>query len=338
MALMVRSAAMAVEVLHVASEALRSNPLGDPFERRLHVVVPDDVGQIESLPCIWWLAGYAGVGRAMLSHDPWQEGLEERIDRLRREKKLGPVIVALPDTFTKYGGCQYVSSPAIGDYERYFFDELHPLISQRYRVSAHAIAGKSSGGFGAIVHAMRRPDLFSAVACHSGDMGFEMSLVPELPKLMNAIRDFGGIEAFVAAFDATSKKKEGRWFSPISMLALCAAYSPKAGEPLGIELPFDVERGVFRHDVLERWYAWDPIRLIDRLDHQAALRGMKSVYFDCGKFDEHHLHWGARAFASKLRAFGIDHLHEEFDGGHRSTSHRLDVSLPLLYRALTAKA
>jgi enterochelin esterase family protein len=327
---------MSVEVLHIDSSALRGNPLGDPHHRKLHVVVPDDVGQIEPVPCIWWLAGYAGVSRAMLSHDPWQEGLEERIERLRRENRIGRAIVALPDTFTKYGGCQYLSSPAAGDYERHLFDELYPLVSERYHVSAHAIAGKSSGGYGAIVHAMRRPDLFSAVACHSGDLGFEMSLVPEIPKLMNAIRDAGSLEAFVAAFEATARKKEGRWFGPIFVLAMCAAYSPDPSQPLGVALPFDLDNGVLDHDVLERWYAWDPIRLIDRAECQAALKKMKLVYLDCGRQDEHHLHWGARAFAAKLKTYGIPHVHEEFDGGHRSTSHRLDVSLPMLYAALTS--
>jgi enterochelin esterase family protein len=116
---------------------------------------------------------------------------------------------------------------------------------------------------------------------------------------------------------------------------MCAAYSPDPEKPLGIGLPFDLATGTLDREVLERWYAWDPIRMIDRLEHQAALRRMKLVYLDCGKHDEHHLHWGARAFAAKLRALGIDHVHEEFEGGHRSTSHRLDVSFPLLYRALT---
>jgi hypothetical protein len=331
---MVSSHSMSVEVLHVVSEALRTNPLGDPHERKLHLIVPDGLDPNETVPCIWWLSGYAGVSRSMLSHDPWQEGLEERIDRLVREKKLGRVIVALPDTFTKYGGCQFLSSTAIGDYERYLFDELHPLISERYRISAHAIAGKSSGGYGAIVHAMRRPDLFRAVACHSGDMGFEMSLVADLPKLMNAVRDHGGVEAFVAAFSAARNKREGRWLEAISALAMCAVYSPDPEQPLGIRLPFDLESGTLDREVLERWYAWDPVRMIDRAECQSALRSMKAVYLDCGKHDEYQLHWGARQFAKKLRALGIEHIHQEFEGTHRSTSHRIDVSFPILYRAL----
>lgn len=328
---------MAVDVISVTSEALKGNPLGDPHIRKLHVIRPDrDLAPGERLPCIWWLAGYAGVSRGMLSHDPWQEGLEERVLRLQQEARMGDVIVVLPDAFTKYGGCQYVSSPALGDYERYLFEEVHDLVSERYPILRHGLAGKSSGGFGALVNAMRYPARFSAVACHSGDMGFDLSLVPDLPYLMNAVRDYGSVEAFVDAFDAAVKKKDGRWFGPISMLALCAAYSPDEEGPLGIALPFDVESGTLDQDVLRRWFEWDPVQMIEQEEHQQALRGMRLVYVDCGTRDEHHLHWGARRFASKLRACGIEHEHQEFEGGHRGTSHRLDVSFPMLYDALVA--
>ncbi len=325
---------MAVEVLVHDSPALKGNPLGDEAKRKLHLIVPDDLDPTTPVPCVWYLAGYAGVGRSMLGHDPWQEGLEERLVRLREEGRIGPMIVALPDAFTKLGGCQYLSSPAVGDYETYLLDELRAVVTERYAIASHGIAGKSSGGYGAIVHAMRRPDLFDAVACHSGDMGFELSLMPDLPQLMNAVRDHGGVEALVASFDRSIKKKSGRWFGPLSMLALCAVYSPDADAPLGIGLPFDLDRGVLVPERLEQWRAWDPVHMIDRAEHQAALRDMKLVFVDCGKRDEHALHWGALAFHRKLEDAGIEHVYETFDDGHRGTGYRLDESLPRLFAAL----
>ena len=50
---------------------------------------------------------------------------------------------------------------------------------------------------------------------------------------------------------------------------------------------------------------------------------------------------GARQLSLNLTAFApgdstAAHVHEEFEGGHRNTSHRIDVSFPMLYRALTA--
>lgn len=327
---------MAVEILSIQSKALEGNPLGDPHVRKLHVIVPDDLPE-GPVPCVWWLAGYAGVGRAMLGDDPWQEGLAERLTRLQAEGRIGPMIVALPDAFTRFGGCQYLSSPAVGDYETYLLEELRAAVEGRWAISSHAIAGKSSGGYGAIVHAMRRPDLFEAVVCHSGDMAFEMSLVPDIPHLMNAVRDYGSVDKLVASHGRTVKKKAGKWFGPLSMLALASVYSPDPDGPMGIGLPFDVEQGCLRPDVIERWLAHDPVRIVDDPTCQDALRKMKLVFVDCGRRDEHHLHWGARQFHHKLEAAGITHRYEEFDDGHRSTSYRLDESLPAIWDALTAQ-
>jgi S-formylglutathione hydrolase FrmB len=168
----------------------------------------------------------------------------------------------------------------------------------------HAIAGKSSGGYGALVHAMRHPELFQAVACHSGDMGFELALFGDLPQLMNAVRDHGSVEALVAAHGRAIKKKDGRWFGPLSMLALAAVYSPEADAPMGIGLPFDLAQGTLRAEVLQRWLDHDPVRMIERPEHQGALRDMKLVFVDCGRRDEHALHWGALAFHRRLEAAG----------------------------------
>jgi S-formylglutathione hydrolase FrmB len=329
---------MPVVVLEHDSPALRANPLGDPHVRKLHVIVPEGLDPEQPLPCVWYLAGYAGVGRGQLTDDPWQEGLEERVARLMREGRLGPMLVALPDCFTRFGGCQYLSSPAVGDYEGYLLSELRAAVEARWRVSAHGIAGKSSGGFGALVHAMRHPQLFRAVACHSGDMGFELSVFPELVPLMNALRDHGGVEAFVEAFARTPKKKEGRWFAPMSALALAAVYSPSPEAPLGIGLPFDLQRGTLDEAMLDRWRAWDPVRMVERAECQRALSAMKLVYVDCGRRDEHGLHWGALALHARLSELGVPHEYEDFDDGHRNTSYRLDVSLPRLYRALEGRA
>ena len=217
---------MRVEVISVESEALRDNPLGDPHVRSLHVIVPDEVDPTVPLPCVWWLAGYAGVSRAMLQHDPWQEGLTERLERLLTEGRIGPMIVVLPDVFNRLGGCQYLGSTAVGDYETYLLRELRAAVEARWPVSRHALAGKSSGGYGALVNTMRHPDLFAAVACHSGDMHFRLSLFPHLRELMDAVRDHGGVPRMLERFDRSMKKRDRRWFGAISTLAMAAVYSP----------------------------------------------------------------------------------------------------------------
>jgi enterochelin esterase family protein len=327
---------MSVLTLEHHSSALRANPLGDPARRRLPLILPDDLAAGEAVPCLWWLAGYAGTGQRSLSHDPWEEGLEERLIRLRAEGRIGKMIVALPDAFTKYGGSQYISSSAQGDYERYLGEELPLLVESRYAISRHGIAGKSSGGYGALIHAMKRPQRFVAAACHSGDLGFRLAYLPDLPVLMAAVAAHGGLEAFVRAFDQAQKKKEARWFGPMSVLAMAAAYSPDPSRPLGVALPFDLEKNDLDLEVFERWRRHDPVELVEDPKVQDSLRSLRLLFIDCGRQDEHHLHFGARALSQKLRAYGVAHEHQEFDDGHRSTSYRLDVSLPKLYQALVA--
>lgn len=333
---------MVMEVLHmrtleieVTSKALADNPLGDPHHRILHALVPEDLDSEEIVPCVWWLAGYAGTGRQMLAHDGWQEGLGQRLDRLRRDGYIGKMVVALPDAFTRFGGCQYLSSPAVGDYETYLWEELPRALGKHVHIGRQGVAGKSSGGFGAIHAALRQRQPFAAVACHSGDMGFEISVLPDLVRLMDALRVHGSVEALVGAHYRAQNPKDGQWFGPLSMLALAAVYSPSESSPMGIELPFAPETGRLRPEVVQRWREWDPVDIVAQSeDARRVLAGLRMFFIDCGLRDEHGLHWGARQLAEELRRWDIAHEHQEFDGGHRSTSYRLDVSLPKLYSAL----
>ena len=87
------------------------------------------------------------------------------------------------DAWTRYGGSQFVDSPGTGRYHSYLCDEIVPWVDAQYRSlpdAAHrAIMGKSSGGFGAMITPMLRPDLFGALATHAGDALYEYSYLPE---------------------------------------------------------------------------------------------------------------------------------------------------------------
>jgi enterochelin esterase family protein len=212
-----------------------------------------------------------------------------------------------------------------------------PAVDQRFRTVAtragRAIGGKSSGGFGALVLAMRHPDLFAAVASHAGDMAFELSALQDLPTAARTLRRHGGVAAFVAAFEAR-EKKSGDDFTTMMVLAQAGAYSPESGRPGGVALPFDVETGEIDAAIWKRWLAWDPIEMLPR--YAEALRALALLYLDAGTRDEHNLDLGARIFVRRLSALGIACEHQEFDDGHRGTAYRYDVSLPKLAAAIGA--
>ncbi len=322
-----------VVVERFRSRLLEGNPLGDPVERDLHLVVPETLEPGRKLPVVWCLVGYGGVGKMLLRDDPWEEGLRERLDRLLREGRVGPGIYVLPDCFTRYGGSQYLNSTATGPYEDYLWKELLPFVTSKYPCGRHGVMGKSSGGFGALVQGMRHPEILSAVACHSGDAAFEYCYLGDIPKFLDAIGQKGGLDRFLAAFDSAPKKRDGRWMTAMNLLAMAAAYSPRpGGSTLGIDFPCDLVTGEMRDDVWKRWLDWDPLRMVDR--HAAALKGMRLVFLDCGTKDEFHLQYGARMLDRRLQALGVRHIYEEFDDGHMGISYRYERSLPLLWEAL----
>ena len=330
-----------VVVETVDSRALAANTLGDSAVRRVAVWLPPTYGRslTRHYPVIYWLAGFSATGESLFQSRPWQPGLGERLDRLVDGGAMGEVIVVAPDGFTRWGGSQYLDSPVSGGHATHLVRELVPEIDARYRTfatpDARAIGGASSGGFGALVLAMRHPDVFSAVASHAGDCYFELSILPDIPCAARTLRRHGGVEGFLTHFEHTQIKRPDD-FTTIMMLACAAAYSPDATRPRGVALPFDLGTGELDHAVWRRWKACDPIDLVAA--HADALRGMKLVYLDAGTRDEHALDLGARILAARLRALGVHFRHEEFDDGHRGTAYRYEVWLRLLAAAVGAAA
>ena len=146
----------------ITSEVLRDNPLGDPPTRRVPVYLPPGYADTQArYPVVYLLTGFTGRGTFLLNDSTFDENIQERMDRLIAKGEVQPMILVMPDGFTRYGGSQYLNSSATGRYEDHLIEELVPFIDGHYRTRAEAgyraIAGKSSGGYGAIVQAMRHP-------------------------------------------------------------------------------------------------------------------------------------------------------------------------------------
>ncbi len=326
----------AIHTHRFQSRVLKSNPLNDPSVRDLIVYLPPGYTQSDSRGYVasYFLSGFGGTGRMLLNFDPMSENLEQRMNRLISSRKCGPMICVLVDCFTKLGGNQYINSVATGQYEDYIVKEIVPYIDANYNVRSRAIVGKSSGGYGSIVIGMRNPRVFHALADHSGDSAFEYCYLPDLPKAMDALREAGGAARWLERFRRKKNKKDWKDNQVLNIVAMAAHYSPNLrSKDLGIDLPFDVETGEFREDVWRRWLAWDPVRMVRK--YRENLKKLKFIYLDCGSRDEFNLHWGARLLHLKLKEFGVKHHYEEFDDGHMNISYRYDVSIPMIYGALS---
>jgi S-formylglutathione hydrolase FrmB len=320
----------------IESQALKTNMLGDPTMRVVDVYVPaGHDGQ--GLPLLVDLVGFTSSG---LSHTNWvgfRENLPERLDRLIGEKHMPPVVVAFPDCFTRLGGNQYINSTSMGAWEDFLLHEMLPAIEQRFRCGGtgrRGVFGKSSGGYGAITHALRHSDIWSAAACHSGDMGFELCYLPDMPAVLRALAGAeNSIERWWQQLEAAKKHPEGS-FKVVNALAMAASYDPDTTQFLGIRLPVTFDTCEV---IEERWANWlrqDPVVAIETQANN--LRRLKALYIDCGEKDQFNLIYGARRFVRRLNELGIAHRYEEFPDNHTGVDYRMDESLPFLAQTLSA--
>lgn len=327
-----------VIVENFESEVLKNNAPNDPHIRELCVYLPPDYesDSAKRYPSVYVLTGFTGRGKMFLNDQPFTPTLAQRMDKLIADGRVQPMILVMPDCFTYYGGSQYINSTATGRYEDYLIDEIVPHVDKTYRTitdkDSRAVVGKSSGGYGAFIHAMRHADIFGLAASHSGDCCFEYCYLPDFPKAYRAIK--GDVKKFLENFWGEEKKAKGS-FDAFNIIGMSACYSPNPNAPLGFDLPFDLETGELIEKVFERWFEYDPVRMVEK--YAESLRSLKLLFIDAGTRDEWFLDIGARILISKLREQNINFIHEEFDDGHMNVSYRFDRSLEDISKAVNGK-
>ena len=354
--------------LEHTSKVLEDNPLGDPHVRRMAVWLPAqyDEGSGTKLgrrfPVMFDLVGFTGSGLAHLNWKPFDENVPERIARMTHEGKMGPAIVVFPDCFTALGGNQYINSSAIGNYADYLTRELIPFIDTEFRTLAsrdhRGCFGKSSGGYGAIIHGMKYAKYWGAVASHSGDAYFDFVYMNDWPRTLTELtkhrtkrrvagaydvikeekhaasgRDDGRVKNFLENIWKKDKPSDGEGHA-LMIIAMAASYDTDPKAPLGFRLPFNLETGEL---IQARWKAWlkhDPINLVTK--YRDNLKSLKGIYVDCGWRDQYGIHFGARILSKRMKQAGVKHVYEEFDDTHSGIDYRIETSLPFLYKALKA--
>jgi enterochelin esterase-like enzyme len=349
-------------VLEHDSQILRDNPLGDPHNRKHHVWLPPQYNRSRNkrFPVLYDLVGYTGSGP---SHTAWRnfdENVPERAARLIHSRRMAPAVLVFPDCFTALGGNQYINSTAIGNYADYLTREIIPFIDAELRTIASRDArgcfGKSSGGYGAIVHGMKYPQYWGAVADHSGDAYFDFVYRSDWPNTLNALAkyrrpprkagifniekatahlkpglDDGRVKRFLDAFWA-KEKPTGEEIMCLMNLAMAASYDPDPRAPNGFMLPFNLETGELIPERWKRWLAHDPIHMVRK--YRANLKTLRGIFVDCGWRDQYQIHYGTRLLSQKMAQFGVKHVYEEFDGTHSGIDNRMERSLPFLSRVL----
>jgi S-formylglutathione hydrolase FrmB len=326
-----------VEVHRIKSQVLVGNPWGDPTERDLPVYVPPS-GRTEGRPLLVLLSGYTGSGWVHFQKGPFlNDSIVGRLDRLIRTGTAAEAVMVSPDCLTTLGGSQYLNSTATGRYEDYVVEEVVPWVQKHYGTGPAAVMGTSSGGYGAMVLALRHPELFRAFGSNAGDAYFEYCYPPEFPVTFRQLRKEGGPEKFLRRIFQTPVSGFGPKSAEAQTLATmgyASCYSPTEGEPGRFDLPFDLETGALRPEVWSRWLAWDPVRMVETSRYSDAARRLAYLYVDGGSRDEYGLDVSARIFAAAARREGANVEIEEYDGIHSDRGPRYEVMIPRILSAL----
>ena len=286
------------------------NQLGDPIEREVVVHIPPN--NDGPMPCIIYLAPFTGTGFARANWKAFAETLPQRHERLVREGKMQPSILVMPDTFTSLGGNQFIDSGTMGKWGSWLREDLRSELNSRYQITGYGLVGKSSGGYGALVRGML-DDCWDAIACHSGDCGFELLFGIEMATTLTEIMPHGGVDQFLKYVKQTSSLK-GDDFHTLMMLAMAATYSDGT-------LPVD-ENCKFDDEKWAEWKSWDPLTMIEQ--HQ----DLPPCWIDVGDSDQYNIQYGLRQLHKRMTELEIRHEWEEFPGTHSGIDHRLDLSLP----------
>ncbi|WP_327181654.1 alpha/beta hydrolase [Streptomyces sp. NBC_01334] len=140
---------------------------------RVRLILPSDFDArpTRSYPVLYLLHG---------AHDDYTSWTRETdIEAFTEGRDL---IVVMPDAGPTGIPTAWRGGP---DYETFQLQEVPALLARDYRASGvRAVAGVSTGGYGAMAHAARHPGTFSAAASYSGILD---TTAPGVPALLDAI-------------------------------------------------------------------------------------------------------------------------------------------------------
>ena len=292
----------------------------------------------ERYPVVYVIQGYTGHLSMWANRTPFRQPFVETADAVFAGGAPGCVVVYV-DAWTAYGGSQFVDSPGTGRYHSYLCDEIVPWVDAHYRTipdrESRAIAGKSSGGFGAMITPMLRPDLFGALATHAGDALYELCYVPDFGKAVRALRGYDqDIQAWWADF-----RSRPAFTDPDDADAAAAARG--VGVLLGPpgrrrrSCRSTRRRACCARRSWQRWLDWDPVRMVPA--RTSAVTSWRAVWIDAGTSDEYYLDVGAEAFRAEVVKAGLpeDRIHFElFEAGHAAIDYRYPLSLAWLAERL----
>ena len=250
------------------------------------------------------------------------------LDSLITNGIIQPVICVKPNgACAPYLGSFYTNSALYGQYENFIYNDLVQYIDANYNTRTYrngrCIMGHSMGGYGSIKMAFKHPELYRAVASHSGPLDFTM-----IPLIVpGVIAEAGGGPPYTFL----------PYNGPVTALGftMCGAFSPNLANP-----PFYVDfmlnsSGSIVPGVFAKFKDHCGARLSMNVNAGSNL----AIYLDCGLQDELGMLYFNMSFRDTLVTRNIPHRYLTFTGTHSGKiRERLPVSLKFLDSVMNSSA
>lgn len=304
-----------IEQGQIFSSALTNNLLGDSGTRPFSVYLPPSYDSTQRrYAVVYALHGYGGSHRDM-------EVLQPVLDSMTAAGTIDEMIMVFVCGTNRLWGCQYLSSPVIGDYETYITKDLVAYIDAHYRTlptrNSRGITGVSMGGWGAMHLALKFPNIFSVVVADDG--------------YYDAVGDVAQyVWRQLAQNPPTNLDQfDGLTFPRNWAQSLLAGLLPNLQRPqLFTDYPYELSNGelVAVEALLQRLQDADVFHgdLGRYLKQPVRLNAIKVVH---GTNDTVVPITEARAFTNALTSAGLHFTYDEHPGGHAYVP---ELSLPFL--------
>jgi S-formylglutathione hydrolase len=304
----------------VAAPALKGNLLGDPPESRVAVYVPPSYASSPQrrYPTLYLLHGFLSDIDAYVRGDQGMQ-LARTMDEQIARGTAREMLVVVPSGRNGYLGSFYTNSTVTGGWEDFFAKELVSWVDTNYRTvnaaESRGIAGHSMGGYGAIMLAMKHPDVFGAFYALSpccvaleGDLGHDNQAWRKALQIQSRDR----LQPKPQSFDD---------FFATAFVASAAAFSPNPSKPpLFVDFPFRAEQRllVVNEEAYAKWRSHMPLYLVEQ--YRGNLAKLRGIYLDVGTLEEFsHIRTAPNTFSEELSDRGIAHTFEVYaDGTHES--------------------
>ncbi len=319
-----RVAAGRLVEVKVSAPALKGNLLGDPVEQSVAIYLPPsyDTSPAKRFPTLYLLHGFLGNNKAWTAGGYQGMSLQPLMDEMIKGGKIREMIVVVPNGWNAYKGAFYTNSTVTGNWEDYIYRDLVQNVDANYRTIARpesrGIAGHSMGGYGAVVLAMKHPDVFSAVyALSPCCLGMEGDLTSENPAWLKTIR-------LTSKDQLKAKPETPDEFYQIVFVALSAAFSPNAERgPFYVDFPYQEQNGRLEKNesAFAKWRAKMPLYIVD--ENKENLLKLHGIFIDYGQKEEFPaIRTTSQQFSKALSERNIPHMFEVYEGGTHSSKIR----------------